>query len=319
MEDLQNKMREIAKSLLSEKKVAKILGQREGTLPLRTQPVVITKEDDVLKLVWNEYSDINLVELIPKGDEKVGVILKTCDVKNVAVLINENQIKKENLVIIGMPCVGLIDRKRIQQELKGKEITDAKITDSEVVVSVRGGEKSFKKSAILLDVSEDPIPPIIDHLVDTPASLAKPEKPDEFAEVEEFEKKSPQERWEYFKDKLKDCIRCYACRNACPLCYCKECFVDINRPQWFGKTMDVGENVIFHLIRAIHLAGRCVGCEACSRACPMDIDLRLINKKLRKVVQERWGFTAGEDLEKVCPMAAFNINDPQEFIIEEGE
>ncbi|MHA1405469.1 MAG: 4Fe-4S dicluster domain-containing protein, partial [Candidatus Helarchaeota archaeon] len=102
--------------------------------------------------------------------------------------------------------------------------------------------------------------------------------------------------------------------------YCKECFVDQNNPQWFGKTANLPDNILFHLIRAIHLAGRCVGCGACTRACPMNINLYLLNKKIRNVVEERFNFRAGLDVEKVCPLAVYNMEDPQEFIItEEGE
>ena len=64
-----------------------------------------------------------------------------------------------------------------------------------------------------------------------------------------------EERWEYFEKLISTCIRCYACRNACPLCFCPTCFVDESRPQWVGKTIDPTDTRTFHFLRAYHVAG----------------------------------------------------------------
>ena len=56
------------------------------------------------------------------------------------------------------------------------------------------------------------------------------------AEVHE-QKMTPEERWNYFVEETSRCIRCYACRNACPVCYCSECFVDSTMPYWIGTTL----------------------------------------------------------------------------------
>ncbi len=325
MEEIQDSMREIAASLLREKAVKFILGQEKGSLPLKSRPIFIDKEDDVKKLTWNEFTDLNLVSFIPKTGDKIGIILKSCDIKSLIVLLNENQLKRENIIIIGMPCMGLLDKKKIELELNGKEITKYEMRDSEISVFGRDFEKTFQKSSILLEnckYCDTRIPVLYDNLITFPKTYSIPEKivQDEYRDLKEFEMKSPEERWSYFREKLESCIRCYACRNACPLCYCKECFVDQNNPQWFGKTANLPDNILFHLIRAIHLAGRCVGCGACTRACPMNINLYLLNKKIRNVVEERFNFRAGLDVEKVCPLAVYNMEDPQEFIItEEGE
>ncbi len=143
-----------------------------------------------------------------------------------------------------------------------------------------------------------------------------PEIPDtnEFAEVINFESKSAKERWEHFREELSKCIRCYACRNVCPLCYCKMCCVDQTMPVWFGKTNDLSDTMIYHIVRAFHVAGRCVDCGACSRACPMGINLRELVKKTEKIMKERYGYEAGVSLEAVPPLGEFKMEDPQEFI-----
>ncbi|MFX1401570.1 MAG: 4Fe-4S ferredoxin, partial [Promethearchaeota archaeon] len=103
----------------------------------------------------------------------------------------------------------------------------------------------------------------------------------------------------------------------CPMCYCNLCFVDQNKPVWFGKTTDLPDIIVFHLIRALHLAGRCVACGACTSVCPMGIDLNLITRKLEKIAKERFDFTSGIDFEQLPPMMSFKMEDEQEYMLEE--
>ena len=56
-----------------------------------------------------------------------------------------------------------------------------------------------------------------------------------YKDVEKIEEMT-REKWGFFSRMIEGCIRCYACRNACPLCYCPTCFVDESRPQWVGKS-----------------------------------------------------------------------------------
>ena len=140
---------------------------------------------------------------------------------------------------------------------------------------------------------------------------------DDFGDLTEFESKTPEEQWQEINDTLSVCTRCYACREACPMCYCNLCFVDQNKPIWFGKTTDMSDIVVFHLVRAMHMAGRCVACGACSSACPMGIDLNKITRKLEKIVKERYDFTSGIDAEKLPPMMDFELEEAEEFMLEE--
>lgn len=132
--------------------------------------------------------------------------------------------------------------------------------------------------------------------------------------LEAFESRSPEQRWEFISTELDRCIRCYACRQVCPNCYCPTCFVDVGRPQWVGRTPDRSDNILFHLMRAMHMAGRCVECGACARACPMGIDLMLINRKVSKIVLDRFGHRSGVGLDDELPLAGFSPEDRQEFI-----
>ena len=122
------------------------------------------------------------------------------------------------------------------------------------------------------------------------------------------------EKWEYFDHLLAPCIRCYACRNACPLCYCPTCFVDESKPQWVGKSIDPVDVRTFHFLRAYHCAGRCTDCGACERACPVGINMRVFTKKLEKDCFEAFGWETGLDPEVRPPLDTYRSQDPDAFI-----
>jgi formate dehydrogenase subunit beta len=315
MEKIEDSIREVAKKLLSEKKVDLIIGYERGTLPMRTTPSFVAKLEDVRKLVWDASCDANLSKYVMGRKEKVGVVAKGCDARLIAVCAIEKQFPRENLVIIGVPCLGVIDRKKIEAKLEDKEILEATFDDKQIKIEGEGFELVLPKNDFLCDsclTCRHRNPPIYDILVGE--KVPEITEANEFAEVSSHEAKSVEERWEHFREELSKCIRCYACRNVCPLCYCKMCFVDQTMPAWFGKTNDLSDTMIYHIVRAFHMAGRCVDCGACSRVCPMDINLRKLVKKIEKVMKERYGYEAGVSLEEFPPLGEFKVEDPQEFI-----
>ncbi len=154
-------------------------------------------------------------------------------------------------------------------------------------------------------------PVVYDELLGDPA----PESADDdYADVAEFEKQSSAERWGRLVAEFSRCIRCYACRQVCPNCYCPTCFVDASRPAWVGRTPDSSDNVMFHVVRALHMAGRCVECGACEKACPVGIPLMLINRKVSRIVRDRFDHVSGMDPDDALPLTAFRPDDEEEFI-----
>ena len=138
---------------------------------------------------------------------------------------------------------------------------------------------------------------------------------DPYTEVTEFAHRSQDERWAYFAREAGRCIRCYACREACPMCYCEECFVDSSRPRWIEKSLlDPPDVQVWHIIRSIHQAGRCVDCGACERACPMEIKMRFMTQKLNQDIKELFSFETGIDPEAPPPLATWSFYDKQDFI-----
>ncbi|MFA4835472.1 MAG: 4Fe-4S dicluster domain-containing protein [Dehalococcoidia bacterium] len=310
-------IREAAKKLLEEGKVDLVIGFEAGTVPLRSTPCFIRNKDDVKRLTWNAFCENNLARYLRKRPEgKIGIVAKGCDVRALVELIKEKQVPREKMVIIGVPCRGMIDRKRAEREVEGLQIREAVETEDRIILKGDGFEKALNKDEFLhqsCKVCSHPNPAMYDIPIGEPV---KEEAPKGSSEVAEFESKPAAERWQYLSDEISRCIRCYACRDACPFCYCEECFVDSSQPQWIGKSINASDTMIFHLVRAFHMAGRCVDCGACQRACPMGIDIRKFLKKLDSDVKELYGYEAGMSLEELAPLTTFKEDDPQGFMIE---
>ena len=314
MPENEKQLREVAEKLLIDKKVDLIIGYEKGTLPLRTRPTFIREPEETKRLVWNSRCENNLSFYLKTVKEKVGIVAKGCDSRSIVGLIKESQVKREDIFIIGVPCPGIIDKKKIEDILDGRELLEGVESDSQILLKAEGFEETLDQDKLLHASCRScryRNPVLYDTLLGK--EISQPQT-DEYSDVEEFASKQNNERWAYFNDETSRCIRCYACRNVCPACYCPQCFVDQSLPTWFDRTPHLSDTLIFHIIRTLHTAGRCVDCGACSRVCPMNVELRMLNKKTEKDVKELYGYEAGTDLEELPPMATFKIDDPQEFI-----
>lgn len=308
------KIKEISDRLLQEQKVDLIIGFRKGTIPMMNEPCFAKTSSDVKNLVWDSNCGINLANYLTNRKEKIGVIAKGCDARNIVTHIIENKISREQLVIIGVPCKGMIDRRKVSAAA-GCEVTEVLEQPDGIVVKGMGVEKTIKKADVLQDncaicIHRNPV--ISDEMVAEPVEEQK--GVDRYEDVRRVEAMNPEEKWNYFEELLSPCIRCYACRNACPLCYCPTCFVDESKPQWVGKTLDPIDTRTFHFLRAYHCAGRCTDCGSCVRACPMGIDVRAFTKKLEKDALELFGWEAGMSLDERPTLDTFKPDDPDKFI-----
>jgi ferredoxin len=314
MDTCIEKIKETATRLLEEEKVETFIGFASGTIPMAVSPVAIKRKEDVSKLVFNSLCGLNLANYLPKLKGKIGIVAKGCDSRNIVTHIVENQIPRENLVIIGVPCKGMVDKKKIASVFNDEITSFSEDNDTIVVTSSTKSENlnkpEFLKTNCQLCMHRNPV--VYDELA---CDLIEEQNLDNpFEDVDKIEAMAPEEKFTLFQDLTKNCIRCYACRNACPLCYCPTCFVDESDPQWVGKGQDKTDIDTFHFLRAFHCAGRCTDCGACVEACPMNIDVRMFTRKLIKDSYEMFGWEAGLDLKTRPPLDTYKPEDPDDFI-----
>ncbi len=134
------------------------------------------------------------------------------------------------------------------------------------------------------------------------------------AMIEKLDAMTPAERWTFWQNELAKCVKCYACRQACPLCYCSTCTVENNQPQWVPVASTKLGNLEWHIMRTMHLAGRCTTCGQCASACPMDIPLHLLPIRLSEEIRNIYGTVSGMSKSENCAMSTYKPEDKESFI-----
>ena len=271
--ELQEQIRAKAKELLASRQVQCVIGYEMGTRG-QVRPAFVYEPDDACRLVWNQGCVHNLTLYLhdkkkptKKGEQppRVAIVVKPCDSRDLNVLLAESQIQRERVYVIGMACEGIAQGAGFSGQSKDK------LQDR----CSHCGERT---------------PVVYDVLIGQPPEVSVN---DDFADVARLEAMTPAERVAFWLKQYERCIRCYACRQVCPGCYCNFCMFERDDSLLVGIATGIKEKEFFHLGRAYHLAARCVGCNECERACPMELPLSLLNRKLAKDVQELFNYRAG--------------------------
>lgn len=311
-------LRQSAAEILEKKEADVVIGWSKGDYYWQSPPAFVEEVAATSSLIFDSFSINNLSKYLMdelEYHEKVAIFAKGCDTKGFNRLLQDNRIDRERVLVVGVPCVGLVDPDKLAAA--GLDIALEKVEreGEELVLAGSGAEQKVAASDYLQDKCLEckyPNPLVYDRLLGE--VVEKPQTKDPMADVATIEKMSVDERFAYWEKKLDRCIRCYACRNVCPACNCRECIFDQNTPRWIGKANRLSEKQNYQMIRAFHVAGRCVDCGECERACPMDIPIQEVNRKIIKELNELYGeYEAGVNPEDTPPLGTYRNEDPAGF------
>ena len=315
-----------AKELLENGTVARVLGWKAGDLSYNPEPAYFTSVEELKDFVYNGFCGANLSKYMIEASKLEGktlVCLKPCDTYSFNQLLKEHRVDREKAYIVGVGCKGKLDIEKAKQlGIKGIEsVAGAEMTDAADTLTFQTlyGEKTCDYAEVMLErchVCKGKDHVIYDEVIGESKDTKDAER---FAEVERIEAMSPEEKFAFFQKELSKCIRCNACRNACPACSCRKCVFDSTKFDSDQKAnVDSFEEKMFHIIRAFHVAGRCTDCGECSRVCPQGIPLHLFNRKFIKDIDELYGeFQAGADAEARGPLTNFTFDDAEPSIVTE--
>jgi ferredoxin len=266
-------IRKKARALLEEKQVDVVLGYTSTTRG-DAVPLFVTRPEDCDRLVFNEFCYVNLTNYLLKAEVKA----------------------------LGRPA---IVSKGCDNRAINILIQEGRINRRDVyIIGVECA--GMDKAVCTFCDSRGPV--AYDDLI-TEAATAEVSKP----EPHPTESMNDAERWDYWMNEFSRCIRCYACREVCPMCYCPQCAAEKNRPQLVESSATPSANMMWHLMRSFHHAGRCVECGECERACPMDIQLVQFMRGMHDVVRERFGSMPGRNADQGSPLSTFREDDKEDF------
>lgn len=276
---MQTQLRQTCRTLLAEGQVQVIVGYGQAQADGPVFPVFVTRPEDVELLVWNDRCTMNLAKYLLRPDiralGKPAIVVKGCDERALVVLQQESQIDRSQVVVIGMACGGMQQAVCASCDVQQPRFADTVLGQA------------------------------------TAAAVTPAQR---YAALEAFLQKTPAQRMAHWQAEFSRCVKCYACRQACPLCYCQRCLVDKNRPTVIDTSATLKGNFAWHITRAFHLAGRCVGCDQCSRACPAGIDLSLLNQSLAQAAEDNFAYRAGIDPQTVPVIGTYSDRDEASFI-----
>jgi ferredoxin len=236
--------------------------------------------------VFTDKSVFNLVNYL-KSDhtrrKRVGLVVKGCDSRSLNLMLTENQVKRDNLYVIGICCEGVVDDAgQKMQNCVECMVPDAVVSDELLGTPSNTGPKPY---VVNTDIAALALKPLT-------------------------------ERASYFEEVFENCIRCNACRHSCPLCYCAKCCIDQETATLYNGANTT--SAAFHALMtwSLHLAGRCVDCRNCEKACPSHLPLHLLHKQNESVIYENFQeHLAGVIPEDRGAFYKYSLKDPDDFIM----
>ncbi len=324
MRDVEQKMMERAKELLQSGEVTRVVGWKKGEFYFDPAPAVFETVDELKDFVYNGFCGANLSKYLinlAKKEGKTAIFIKPCDSYSFNQLVKEHRIVRENVYVIAIECQGKLDIEKIKA--KGVDaVSSVEENGDKVLVDSIYGNVELVKDEVLLGkcmTCKGKTHQVKDEEIILHEALAS--KNNRFDEVSKLEAMTEEERFAFWREQLSKCIRCNACRNVCPACSCLKCVFDNPESGIAAKANDDKfEEQLFHVIRAFHVSGRCTDCGECSRVCPQNIPLHLLNRKFIKDIDGFYGeYQAGETSEGKTPLTSYTEGDIEAKDVFNGE
>jgi formate dehydrogenase subunit beta len=292
-------------------------------------------------------------------DEKIAVVLRPCELRAAVELVKLNQINRQNILFIGQDCLGtfrmkVYDKKAQEMRKAGRDVTTGLATvcqtmlrdtcwaceyfwpiegTADLAVAHLGGDitkdlyleahtdlgKQALKALEEAGYKQGKAPEGRKHEIARRTALNA-----DFRKKWLAETKAKMGTLEGLLETLSTCIRCYNCRDACPICYCKECIFDAEfmKPTPRGMLRKAGkkgllrmpqDTLLFHITRLNHMVSSCVRCGMCEEACPNDLPVARLFCTEAEEVQKIFDYIAGKDPKAALPLATFKEKELEEI------
>jgi formate dehydrogenase subunit beta len=293
----------------------------------------------------------------------MSAVLRPCEIRAFNELVKLNQGKRDDVVIFGVDCPGALSNSDFRTFADQHETADAATRAFCTAVFSGNPDDEAVASTAACQACAHPIPDGADIVVELfgtdpangpiarartktgedlltgldlpPAEAAPPQRKTVIAAALEKRKHYREQMFasvaavtgsiQGLSTYLADCVNCYNCRAACPVCYCTTCVFTTDtfrhEPfqylQWARRKGGVKmptETLFFHLTRMAHMSTACVGCGQCTNACPNDIPLADLFTFVAHHSQEAFGYAAGLDLTQPPPMCGFKEEEYGEVV-----
>ncbi len=292
--------------------------------------------------------------------ERIGVVVRNCEIRAMNELIKLQQINNENLIVIGIDCFGTFsipDYAKLSSKIENltlellksfRESRTSTVQDFEIrpickicqypiphpkntdisigiigvdinkEILVQANSQKGEEIMQKVGLAEQEIPPsrkpAMEFYIKENANKLEEELNKILSEIDSLPK---------LLSVLATCIKCYNCREACPICYCKECIFDtqtlnpaptqiLNKVQKKGILKMPMDTLLYHITRMNHMITSCVGCGQCESACPNDIPVARIFNALGHEIQKIFEYIPGHDLSEELPLATFKEDELSE-------
>jgi formate dehydrogenase subunit beta len=263
-EDTVLSVNDFLKDLLKSKKIQALLVMQEVPSKTISFPVLISDPDKLNSNVFapvfptSTASVISKITKIDSSHEPIGVVMRACQIRALVELVKLNQANIDNIVIIGVDCLGtfpinvfsdfpekdsptdfILDTSKTKNDIK-KYLRTACQTckdpiprnaDADIVIGLYGLNP---KKELLIQINSDKGQNLLEGInLDSVKDTKNRDKT-----VKDILEEKNQNRSEFIKEvsKIKGiealakffdkCINCHNCMKVCPICYCKECLFD---------------------------------------------------------------------------------------------